>query len=91
MSMKNLLSEIDKLNNRSSFLCTVWRYNTSHSTLAIRIVADKSDIGEAFARVFDELEKERKPNADAICEMALENLGDTLNDFEFNRSNIAVV
>jgi len=29
--------------------------------------------GETFARVFDELEKERKPNADAICEMALEN------------------
>jgi kynurenine 3-monooxygenase len=42
--------------------------------------------GENFARVFDELEKERKPNADAISEMALENfieMRDKTGDVKF--------
>lgn len=42
--------------------------------------------GASFARVFQELEQERKPNADAICEMALENfveMRDKTGDVKF--------
>merc|ERR1719313_3252309 len=36
----------------------------------------EADIGKGFAACFAELEQKRKPNADAICAMALENFAE---------------
>jgi len=54
---------------------TLWlsKLLDKHCVGADGMCAKEKCTGEAFAQVFDELEKERKPNADAICEMALEN------------------